>query len=236
MEYVIIGVMIAATVVLATQFFGDAIIRQFSVAATAMMDPAHAVEVANEADPGETDEDGGGFGDHSDGDDQDAGGSQIPADEFSNHTDDFANNVTSGNFRNWKQEMVDAGYSPETIQEIIHQGSLQKGENIWGEDWSRYFREISGTQPPNDMTRPHAHHLVQKRGGGAPGVLNRTILEEAGINPLLSRHNFGWAPNIAGQHGAVPQGELLQALLPVRGDRAAIINVLSEWRAISAGR
>lgn len=63
------------------------------------------------------------------------------------------------------------------------------------------------------------------------------ILEEVGINPLLSRHNLGWAPQYApGQHGAVPQGELLDLLLPVRGDRTAIINVLSEWREISAAR
>lgn len=162
---------------------------------------------------------------------------RIPSTEFTRLTNDFADNVTSNNFRTWKQGLLDQGYRADTIQDIVHHGSLTKGANIWGDDWARYYSEISGTTiPRGSMTRPHAHHQVEKIGGGAPGVLNRAILEEVGISPLLSRHNLDWAPNVAGQHGAGPQRQLLEALLPVRGDRTGIIDVLSNWKSISTNR
>lgn len=161
----------------------------------------------------------------------------ISAARMSELTDDFANNVTSSNVTAWKRGLQNDGLSPETIRDIIYQGSLQRGENIWGNDWARYYTEISGTPiPRGQMVRPHAHHLAEKVGGGSAGALNREILEEIGINPLLSKHNITWAPNVAGQHGFGPQSELLRRLLPVRGDRAGVVRVLGEWAEISRAR
>ncbi|MFT5584203.1 MAG: hypothetical protein ACI9VR_001788, partial [Cognaticolwellia sp.] len=165
---------------------------------------------------------------------------RIADDLFLSLRDDFAQNVTGRNFRQWERRLLDEGYHPATIRDIVEHGSIVKGENPFGggEGWRRYYEEISGRPFPttDEMVRPHAHHLAEKVGGGPSGAMNRQILEEVGIDPLLSRHNLEWAPNVAGQHGAGPQGELLMLLLPVRGDRAGVIRVLGEWRAVARAR
>jgi hypothetical protein len=159
-------------------------------------------------------------------------GRRIASDDFARLTDDFSNNVNSGNFTNWKNDLLDQGYRADTITDIVHHGSLKKGSNIWGDDWGRYYSEISGTDIPGLPS--HAHHLVQK---GKAGLANQAILNEVGIDPLLSRHNLTWAPlNARGQHGRVPQAQLNALLDDVRGDRAEVISVLQEWATISKER
>jgi hypothetical protein len=119
----------------------------------------------------------------------------------------------------------------------VSTSSLKKGENIFGDDWAKYYSEISGTEIPRDaMVRPHAHHKAQKKGGNAAGALNREILREVNINPELSRHNLTWAPNVTGQHGVAPQTELLKMLIEVRGNRDGVIDVLRQWDDISRSR
>lgn len=78
---------------------------------------------------------------------------------------------------------------------------------------------------------------MQKKGGGDFGVDNRKILSDVGINPLLSRCNFTWAPiNVKGQHGIAPQAELNRRLKEAEGNKDAIIRVLSEWKVICENR
>ncbi|PSU93789.1 hypothetical protein C0W35_11325 [Photobacterium kishitanii] len=108
--------------------------------------------------------------------------------------------------------------------------------NIWGNDWKKYLKEISGTESPPEMKRPHAHHMVEKVGGKQAGQLNRMLLSEAGIDPLLSKHNLTWAPNVAGPHGYAPQLELFKKLIVVRRDRNGILNVLREQREVSTSK
>ncbi|WP_027710368.1 hypothetical protein [Zooshikella ganghwensis] len=156
---------------------------------------------------------------------------------FEDLTSNFADNVTSSNFASWKRSLQQSGISDRNIQDVIHHGSLKKGENIFGDDWAKYYSEISGTEIPRDaMIRPHAHHKAEKKGGLAAGALNRQILQEVNINPELSRHNLTWAPNVKGQHGFSPQSELLKMLLEVRGDRNGVIKVLRQWDEISKSR
>lgn len=166
-----------------------------------------------------------------------SGERRIDPERFQSLVDDFAANVTSSNFTVWKRRQLAAGYSPVTIQDVVHHGALKIGRNPWKDDWSRYLAETTGRPiPRGEMERPHAHHMAQKKGGGGPGRLNREILADVGIDPLLSRHNLEWAPNVKGQHGRGPQAELLRRLLPARGDRAKIIEVLNEWRAVTVQR
>ncbi|UTV26478.1 hypothetical protein [Photobacterium atrarenae] len=143
---------------------------------------------------------------------------------FEGLVDEFAGFRSARGFNKWKQSLVDEGLTQAQIQEAVYQGSLKRGENLWKGDWKRYYEEISGTQYPGQPS--HAHHLVEKGSSSPAAIENRSILEEVGINPLLNRENLTWAPNITGQHGAIPQGQLLELLAPVRGDRDEIINVL----------
>ncbi|MFL7026819.1 RHS repeat-associated core domain-containing protein [Enterovibrio norvegicus] len=161
---------------------------------------------------------------------------QLTKKAFNQHVDNFSENVKSSNFQHWKKNAVSQGLSESDIQDIVHHGSLKKGENIWGDDWGRYLKEISGTEPPPGMNRPHAHHMVEKAGGKQAGQLNRMLLSEVGIDPLLSKHNLTWAPNVTGQHGYAPQLELSKKLIAVRGDRNGILNVLREQREVSASK
>lgn len=158
----------------------------------------------------------------------------IDAVRFEKLVDEFAEFKSARGFTAWKQGLIDEGLTPVQIQEMIYQGSLKRGENLWKGDWKKYYEEISGTQYPGPPS--HAHHLVEKGSSSPAAIENRKILEEVGINPLLSRDNLTWAPNITGQHGAIPQGELLDKLSSVRGDKDGIIDVLKQWAKISGSR
>ena len=155
------------------------------------------------------------------------------ASNFSKHIDVFVS-LDRGKFQVWKNGLIREGFSSDEISEIIYLGSLERGENIWGNDWKKYYEQISGTTFPGPPY--HAHHLVEKRGGGEFGEINREILSEVGIDPFLARENLTWAPNVTGQHGADAQNELTERLLPVRGDKNRIIQVLKDWAEIARAR
>ena len=140
----------------------------------------------------------------------------------------------SAAFARWKDQLIGSGFSQHEVAEIVYQGTLKRGSNPWGGNWKKYLEEISVSEYPG---RPqHAHHLVQKVGGGAAGARNRELLREVGINPLLGRENLAWAPNIKFQHGRNPQADLLAMLEPVRGNRVAIVEVLERWAEIARKR
>jgi RHS repeat-associated protein len=149
---------------------------------------------------------------------------------------EFADLTNSRQFRSWKTDQQGRGIPPHEIPELVHQGSLERGNNLWRNDWGKYYEEVSGTSHPGSPM--HAHHLVEKAGRSAEAAQNRQILREVGLDPTLSRENLTWAPNgVVGQHGSNPQGDLLQRLTPVRGDRGEIVRVLQdEWAPIAQGR
>ena len=158
---------------------------------------------------------------------------RLAANHFEHLTQEFSQ-LKRSEFKTWKQKLNDENVSSSNIQDVIHHGSLKRGSNLWGEGWKRYYEEISGIKFPGKPQ--HAHHLVEKIGGLEMGSLNREILEEVNINPLLSRHNLKWAPSVTGQHGLNPQAQLNQLLQRVRGDRKGVIKVLQQWGEISKGR
>lgn len=148
----------------------------------------------------------------------------------------FRDNIETGrDYASWKKKLInEEGLSEGQVREIFYRGSLEKDRNIFGkpgdENWKRYYEEISGTKMP-DIDNMHAHHLVEKAGAGNPenAMVNRAIIEEAGLNSKLSRENLAWARNIAGQHGSGRQGILRSRLEPVSGNKEAIIEVLKQW-------
>ncbi|GAA0398645.1 hypothetical protein GCM10009133_04360 [Cocleimonas flava] len=129
---------------------------------------------------------------------------------FTRALNSFVNDVNSSNFAKWKNDAIADGVNPDHIKDIIYEGSLQKGVNIWGNNWKKYYSEISGTDYPGPPS--HAHHLVEKGSTSPAAIANRQILEDAGINVQLHRENLTWAPNEAGIHGSTPQ-QALNSLL-----------------------
>jgi RHS repeat-associated protein len=113
------------------------------------------------------------------------------------------------------------------------------GENF---DWGAYLRRESGTVPPADMVRPHAHHAVQKRG--QPGrqrqlveTAHDLLRRRAGIDPYFSLDNLGWAPN-RGHTTAVLQDQVarLQALDAANGTPEQFVDLVRQFGAEAAGR
>ncbi|QIH76136.1 hypothetical protein GTN31_07155 [Macrococcoides canis] len=60
--------------------------------------------------------------------------------------------------------------------------------------------------PPEWMVRPHAHHIIYKRGLGLEqrrlSKRGQEILRHYGIDPIKGPENLVWAPNIKGLHTA----------------------------------
>lgn len=168
-------------------------------------------------------------------------GSGMTREAFEAKVTHFRDNISTGaDYNSWKTRLMrDEGLSETQVREIFYQGSLAKNQNIFGrpgsENWGRYYQEITGNPSPKDPM--HAHHLVEKIGGGASGEANRAILREVGINPTLARENFTSAPNkVTGQHGEIPQAELNRRLEAVKGDRTAIEAVLRDWATVCQSR
>ncbi len=169
-------------------------------------------------------------------------GRHVEKSAFDREVSHFAANVESNNFALWKEGMIGKGFRKDTIGDIVEHGSIAKGRNPFSrkadqsDGWKKYFEEISNTQIPInriEMDLPHAHHLVQK---GIPAAAKGSgVLQQNSIHPFLSRHNLGWAPNIKGQHGAIPQGELLPHLNS-SNNRSEVITTLQRWLRVSQSR
>jgi hypothetical protein len=88
--------------------------------------------------------------------------------------------------------------------------------------------------PPKVVKRSNQQKLPSVLSGSAD---HQTALRQViDYYHLLNRENLTWAPNITGQHGAIPQGQLLEMLSLVRGDRDGIVNVLQQWAEIAKAR
>ena len=76
--------------------------------------------------------------------------------------------------------------------------------NVWLDPyglnkWGVIFRKAGGGEPPCGMVRPHAHHIVFKKGIGSKmkSVLteSKSILEKYNIDWLYGKENLMWATN-----------------------------------------
>lgn len=155
----------------------------------------------------------------------------LDAGRFSQLVDEFAALDDGMAYNIWKKNLLKDGLSPNHLPDIVHQGSLARGENLWKTNWKRYYEEISGTEYPGGDS--HAHHLAEKGSHSPAAVENRQILSDVGLNPKLSRENLTWADNVTGQHGGPPQSQLLNKLRLARGDLDKVINALNEWAEIA---
>jgi RHS repeat-associated protein len=69
------------------------------------------------------------------------------------------------------------------------------------EDWKKYYAKQSGTEPPESMTNPHAHHIVFKgefsRSPGMQAALGRSraVLAKYDIDPVYDKDALMWAEN-----------------------------------------
>lgn len=154
---------------------------------------------------------------------------------FNQKVEHFKNHIeTPGQYKKWKKQLMEQeNMTEEQVREIFYRGSLEKDKNIFESKdgksgWKEYYEEISGVKYPGKGW--HAHHLVEKVGGGAAGDANRASIKEVGINVRLDRRNLDWAPfQTKGVHGDAVQAELGMRLSPVKGDASGTEKVLRDW-------
>lgn len=154
---------------------------------------------------------------------------------FNQKVEHFKNHIeTPGQYKKWKKQLMEQeNMTEEQVREIFYRGSLEKNKNIFESKdgksgWKEYYEEISGVKYPGKGW--HAHHLVEKVGGGAAGDANRASIKEVGINVRLDRRNLDWAPfQTKGVHGDAVQAELGMRLSPVKGDVSGTEKVLRDW-------
>ncbi|WP_159244481.1 RHS repeat-associated core domain-containing protein [Tenacibaculum maritimum] len=98
-------------------------------------------------------------------------------------------------------------------------------------DWKGHLEKISGTKSPSGMERPHAHHIVFKKGHANQQAIlkeSKSILEKYKIDWLKGKENLTWAPNK--NHSKKAAQRVLDALkiADKKGTREAIVDALSE--------
>ena len=103
------------------------------------------------------------------------------------------------------------------------------GERIGKFDFGNYLKNTLGVSQPKGMYKPHAHHIVMKKGGGEWGVKSRSLLEKYGIDPYFGKENLTWAPNGKGNHTINTAESVYKTLEAAEsGGRAGIIDALEE--------
>jgi hypothetical protein len=106
--------------------------------------------------------------------------------KYGAYVDSFAKLPRALDFKAWKNQLIKDGVPAADIPNIVYQGSLKRGSNLWG-TWGRYYEEISGTKRPvsADPTKPyHAHHIVEKTPTNPANAANYKILEDLGVDPF----------------------------------------------------
>lgn len=96
-------------------------------------------------------------------------------------------------------------------------------------DWGDLTEQYHGPKP-DDMTRPHGHHIVFKEGNAkAQPYLERSkaVLEKHGIDWYTGSENLIWAPNRGHSAANAKQvAEILEAADEAGGGRDAIVKAL----------
>jgi len=87
-----------------------------------------------------------------------------------------------------------------------------------------------------EMERPHAHHIVQKKGGGEFAEKSRELLLENGIDPFFGKENLVFAPNKFGNHSNSTAKKIFKTLKSAAdtGGREAIVKALKKLGAAAA--
>ncbi|UBH21469.1 AHH domain-containing protein [Macrococcus armenti] len=106
-------------------------------------------------------------------------------------------------------------------------------------DYGALLRSYVG-DPPEWMVRPHAHHIIYKRGLGLKqrrlSKRGQEILRHYGIDPIKGPENLVWAPNVKGLHTAENLEKIVDELERVYlegGSRNEIQMVLNKYGSIA---
>jgi hypothetical protein len=93
------------------------------------------------------------------------------------------------------------------------------------------------------MTRPHAHHILFKKGRGKTQrelvQRGQAILEQYGIDPVFGFESLGWAPNVQGQHTTEALRGVVEAIEAVHdrgGSRQEMVEALRQMGDVAAAR
>ncbi len=106
-------------------------------------------------------------------------------------------------------------YVPNPINWLDPFGLISYDDIPNNYNWKGHLERVSGTRMPStdDMYRPHAHHIVFKKGSRRQRPIleqSKAILEKYDIDWLYGPENLIWAPNK--NHSGVAAERVLDAL------------------------
>jgi len=111
------------------------------------------------------------------------------------------------------------------------------------QDWGRYL-EKQGVEAPLAMYRPHAHHILFRKGLGPTQQAmveegQRILRNAAGLDPIWAPENLVWAPNGRGTHSTERLAEVVAKLKGIQAANGKPQDYIAALRALgveAAGR
>jgi hypothetical protein len=113
---------------------------------------------------------------------------------------------SAGRMGDWASSSSECGHSPASdgswrTQSYVHDPVAFCDPNGLAECWGAYFKKLSGTNPPEGMENPHAHHIIFKGEFAnnprmqAQLARSRAIADKYGIDPVYDKEALMWAQN-----------------------------------------
>ncbi len=123
-----------------------------------------------------------------------------------------------------------SGMPPNTGATMMGLGQQSADARNSEPKWGDILRECGAGEPPSDMTNPHAHHVVFKKGRGKEMrqhlAKSKAILDKHEIDWYEGCENLVWAPNKNhSTRAAKAVSEALEKADKV-GTREAVVNTL----------
>lgn len=157
-------------------------------------------------------------------------------------------NVDAAKMNKLKNAIQNNTFSVDELSEISKKMSdlgitKEYNEALIKIDFDKYLRGLIG-DPPAAMIKPHAHHILFKKGLRQKQQElvreGQEILRRYGIDPIIGKENLVWAPNaVIGQHSFDALENVVTRLRAVEfegGELDDIVEALEELGELASRR
>ncbi|MCU5181951.1 MULTISPECIES: AHH domain-containing protein [Bacillus] len=157
-------------------------------------------------------------------------------------------NVDAAKMNKLKNAIQNNTFSVDELSEISKKMSdlgitKEYNEALIKIDFGKYLRGLIG-DPPAAMIKPHAHHILFKKGLRQKQQElvreGQEILRRYGIDPIIGKENLVWAPNaVIGQHSFDALENVVTRLRAVEfegGELDDIVEALEELGELASRR
>ncbi|MDV6040508.1 AHH domain-containing protein [Bacillus sp. SM-B1] len=179
-----------------------------------------------------------------------SGGVKGTGKTVSDYLDDIIvnGNVDAAKMNKLKNAIQNNTFSVDELSEISKKMSdlgitKEYNEALIKIDFGKYLRGLIG-DPPAAMIKPHAHHILFKKGLRQKQQElvreGQEILRRYGIDPIIGKENLVWAPNaVIGQHSFDALENVVTRLRAVEfegGELDDIVEALEELGELASRR